>query len=70
MMDRFLKTKIPPMVIMRIVVEQILRNRIGDQFMNDCTICFVEPEMLASIPNNDVVVGFHKMEDRSRIQDL
>lgn len=52
------------------IVKTTLQNRIGDQFMNDCIICFVEPEMLASIPINDVVVRFHKMKDRNRRQDL
>ena len=48
------------------IVKTILRNRIGDGFMNDCIICFVEPEFLYAIPIEDVIVRFHKMEDRSR----
>ena len=48
------------------IVKTILRNRIGDGFMNDCIICFVEPEFLSAIPIEDVIVRFHKMEDRSR----
>ncbi|XP_066384754.1 uncharacterized protein [Miscanthus floridulus] len=48
------------------IVKTILRNRIGDGFMNDCIICFVESEFLSAIPIEDVIVRFHKMEDRSR----
>ena len=48
------------------IVKTILRNRIGDEFMNDCIICFVKPEFLSAIPIEDVIVYFHKMKDRSR----
>jgi hypothetical protein len=34
--------------------------------MNDCIICFVESGFLATIPIDDVIVRFHKMEDRNR----
>ena len=53
------------------IVKTILRNRIGDGFMNDCIICFVEPEeFLCAIPIEDVIVRFHKMEDRSGREKL
>jgi hypothetical protein len=48
------------------IVKTILRNRIGDEFMNDCIICFVEQGLLATIPIDDVIVRFNMMEDRSR----
>ena len=48
------------------IVKTILRNRIGDEFMNDCIICFVEQGFLAKIPIDDVIDRFNKMEDRSR----
>ena len=48
------------------IVKTILRNRIGDGSMNDCIICFVEQGFFATIPINDVIVRFHKMEDHSR----
>jgi hypothetical protein len=52
------------------IMKTILRNRIGDGFMNYCIICFVEPEFLSTIPIEDVMVRFHKMEDRSRREKL
>jgi len=43
---------------------------IGDGFMNDKMVCFVEPEFLSTIPIEDVIVRFHKMEDHSHIGKL
>jgi len=47
-------------------VKTISRNRIGNKFMNDCIICFVEPEFLATIPDNVIIDRFQKMENRNR----
>jgi hypothetical protein len=52
------------------IVKTILRNRIGDGFMNDCIVCFVEQEFLATIPLDDVIIRFHNMEDRNRRGNL
>jgi hypothetical protein len=51
------------------IVKTILRNRIGDGFMNDYIVCFVEQEFLA-IPIDDVIIRFHKMKDRNRRGNL
>ena len=48
------------------IVKTDLRNRIGDRFMNDCVICFVEQEFLDAIPNDDIIVRFQNMDDRTR----
>jgi hypothetical protein len=48
------------------IVKTISRNRIGNQFINDCIVCFVEPAYLATIPNNVILDRFQKMEDRNR----
>jgi hypothetical protein len=47
------------------IMKTILRSRIGDGFMNDCIVCFVEQGFLPTIPIDDVIVCFHRMEDRS-----
>jgi len=52
------------------IVKTILRNRIGDGFLNDCIVCFVEQEFLATIPIDDVITRFHKMDDRNRRGNL
>jgi len=48
------------------IVKTDLRNRIGDGFMNDCVICFVEQEFLDAITNDDIIVRFQNMDDRTR----
>jgi hypothetical protein len=48
------------------IVKTILRNRIGNQFMNDCIISFVEPALVATIPDNVVLDRFQKMKNRNR----
>ena len=52
------------------IVKTILRNRIGDGFLNDCIVCFVEQGFLATIPNDDVIVRFHKMNGHNRRKKL
>ena len=46
------------------IVKTVLRNRIGDDFMNHCIICFLEQRLLYSIPRKDVIDYFLKMRDR------
>jgi hypothetical protein len=52
------------------IVKTVLRNRIGDDFMNDCVISFMEQELLDTISNNDVIVRFQKMDEHNRIVKL
>jgi hypothetical protein len=47
-------------------VKTLSRNRIGNKFMNDCIICFVEPAFLATIPDKVIIDRFQKMENRNR----
>ena len=46
------------------IVKTSLRNRISDQFLNDCVICFVEKELFEKITNEIVVKRFQTMESR------
>jgi hypothetical protein len=34
--------------------------------MNDCVVSFVEQEFLHAIPNDDIIVRFQNMADRTR----
>jgi len=43
------------------IVKMNLRNRIGDQFMSDCLICYVEKEEMIKITNESVIRRFMKM---------
>jgi hypothetical protein len=48
------------------IVKTDLQNRMGDGIMNDCVVCFVEQEFLDAIPNDDIIVCFQNMNDRTR----
>lgn len=37
--------------------------------MNDCILRFMEPEFLSTILSEDVILRFHKVEDRSPIKE-
>ena len=52
------------------IVKTILHNRIRDEFLNDCIVCFVEQGFLATVPNDDVIVHFHKMDGHNRSEKL
>lgn len=46
------------------IVKTNLRNRIGDQFMSDCLICYVEKEEVMKVTNESVIRRFMKMQER------
>jgi hypothetical protein len=46
------------------IVKIVLRNRIGDDFLNDCIICFLEQRLLHSILIKDIIDRFLKMKNR------
>ena len=46
------------------IVESVLRNKMGDEFMSDCLICYVEKDIFSTITNDDVIDLFKKMKDR------
>ena len=46
------------------VVKKKLRNKMGDQFMSDCLVCYVEKDMFSAISNDEVIDLFKKMKYR------
>jgi hypothetical protein len=50
------------------IVKTNLRNRIGDEYMSNSLICYVEKELMLKVTNNAVVRRFMKMKGR-RFQD-
>ncbi|XP_074378278.1 uncharacterized protein LOC141719800 [Apium graveolens] len=46
------------------LVKSDLRNRIGDDFLNDCLISAIEKEALAEVTNEDIIDRFQKMKTR------
>lgn len=47
------------------VVKKKLRNKMGDRFMSDCLICYVEKEVFSTISNDEVIDLFRKMKFQS-----
>jgi hypothetical protein len=45
-------------------VKTCLRNSIGDQYMSNSLICYVEKEKMLKVTNADVVDRFKKMKNR------
>jgi hypothetical protein len=45
------------------IVKTVLRNRIGDDFINHCIIYILEQRLLYSTPRKDVIDRFHKMKN-------
>jgi hypothetical protein len=50
------------------IVKTDLRNCIGDEFLNGCLISIMEQELLAAIPNDDVIFLFHNMGKDRRVE--
>ena len=46
------------------LVKTTARNRIGDQFLSDCMVCFIEKELFDSVSNERVIERFQKMNER------
>ncbi|KAF8075442.1 hypothetical protein N665_1093s0003 [Sinapis alba] len=44
------------------IAKTSLRNRISDQFLNDCVVCFVEKELSEKVTNEVVVKRFQNMD--------
>ena len=45
-------------------VKTASRKRIGDQFLSDCLVCFIEKDLFASVTNETVVKKFQSMAER------
>jgi hypothetical protein len=43
-------------------VKKKLCNKMGDQFMSDCLICYVEKDIFSAISNDAVIDLFKKMK--------
>ncbi|XP_075084727.1 uncharacterized protein LOC142167982 [Nicotiana tabacum] len=48
-------------------VKNDLRSRFGDEFFNDCLVCYIEDEVFESVPNDAVIDRFQNMTSR-RVQ--
>ncbi|XP_060216803.1 uncharacterized protein LOC132644240 [Lycium barbarum] len=48
-------------------IKNDLRSRIGDEFLNDCLLCYIENKVFESVPNEAIINCFQKMAVR-RVQ--
>jgi hypothetical protein len=51
------------------VVKKKLRNKMGDQFMSDCLICYMEKDIFSGI-SNDAVIDLFKEDEISGWETL
>ena len=49
--------------IMNIIKNQ-LRNRIGDQWMNDCLVIYIEKDIFKTIECEEIMLWFQNMKNR------
>ncbi|XP_021311987.1 uncharacterized protein LOC110433750 [Sorghum bicolor] len=45
-------------------VKNKLRNKIGDQYLNDCLVTFIEREFFLRVKDKDIINRFQAMKDR------
>ncbi|KAM3281721.1 zinc finger MYM-type protein 1-like [Capsicum chacoense] len=45
-------------------IKNDLRSRIGDDFLNGCSVCYIEDEVFDSVPNNAIIDRFQNMTTR------
>lgn len=46
------------------IVKSSLRNRLGDDVMNDCLVAYIEKDIVKDIKTEDIIVRFQDMADR------
>ena len=49
------------------IIKTDLRNRMGDEWMNDMMVCYIEKELFDSVDDEDILQHFENMQTR-RIQ--
>ena len=47
-------------------IKNELRNRMGDQWMNDCLIMYIERDVACSINNEIIILQFQNMKTHRR----
>jgi hypothetical protein len=46
------------------IVKNVLGNKMGEQFMSHCLICFVEKDIFSTITKDDVIDRFKKVKNK------
>ena len=47
-------------------IKNELHNQIGDQWMNDCLVVYIEKDVVCSIDNKIIIQRFQNMKTRRR----
>jgi hypothetical protein len=45
------------------IIRNVLWNKMGEQFMSDCFICFVEKDIFYTISKDDMIDRFKKVKN-------
>ncbi|KAM7478024.1 hypothetical protein LguiA_026237 [Lonicera macranthoides] len=46
------------------LIKTQLRNRLGDDLMNDCLVTYIEKDVFEAIDNEDIIQRFQNMKSR------
>lgn len=46
------------------IIKTNLRNKMGDEFLTDCLVCYIEKELFTSIDNEIIIQHFQNMKSR------
>lgn len=46
------------------IVKTASRNSIGDEFLSDCLVCFIEKHILDTVANETIIKSFQNMSER------
>ena len=46
------------------IIKSALRNRMGDEFINDCLVTYIEQEIFNQIDKEEVLQHFQNMKNR------
>ena len=46
------------------IIKSDLRNKIGDDWLNDLMICYVEKEIFAKVDDKKIMLCFHSYNER------
>ena len=46
------------------IIKTKLRNRLGDDLMNDCLVTYIEKDIFETIDNEDIIQRFQNMKSR------
>ena len=49
------------------IIKARLRNRMGDRFMNDCFVAYIEQNIVNEIDNKTIIERFQNIRSRRRI---